>query len=64
MVILVNDPYDIEINIKDTRHDKGIAEASYISKTAHIYMKTVVQLPPHKEFNNVFKNPQNKIRLP
>ena len=62
-IVLVNDPYDIPIDIKDNEHERRANGASFLSRTANIYMKTDGKLPLHQEFSNMFNNPQNKIRL-
>ena len=58
-VIFVNDPYDLPVNIKDCEHDRRAGTGMVGS----VYMKRDIKIPSPQEFNRLFQNPQNKLRL-
>ena len=62
-MFLVNDPYDLERNIKDSEHDRKLACTSYNEGTPNLFMKQNSKLPACNKFINMFTNPGNKIRL-
>lgn len=62
-IILVNDPYDLTYNIKDSEHERRTGEISFVGGTRNIFIKRNDELPSPKQFNNMFKNSGNKIRL-
>eukprot|EP00795_Rhopilema_esculentum_P010148 gene10148-18813_t len=62
-IILVNDPCDLEMSIKDSEHDRQAEASSYIEGTRNVFIREEDKLPPPIEFVNFFKNPGNKIRL-
>eukprot|EP00112_Aurelia_sp_Birch-Aquarium-sp1_P023025 Seg6709.2 transcript_id=Seg6709.2/GoldUCD/mRNA.D3Y31 product="hypothetical protein" protein_id=Seg6709.2/GoldUCD/D3Y31 len=62
-IIFVNDPYDLEMSIKDSEHARRAGESSYLGGTRNVFIRKEDKLPPSKEFQNFFKNPGNKIRL-
>ena len=55
-VVFVNDAYDIPSSIKDSEHDHR-----YVGASKNIFMKTEDKFPSAREFNEMFKNGQNKI---
>ena len=50
------------IFIKDTEHIRRTG-LSFVGGTRNVFMKRDYELPTSKHFNNMFKNPGNKIRL-
>ena len=62
-IIFVNDPYDLEMSIKDSEHDRRAGASSYLGGTRNVFIRKEDKLPPPKEFQDFFKNPGNKIRL-
>eukprot|EP00794_Sanderia_malayensis_P017851 gene17851-19634_t len=62
-IIFVNDPYDLEMSIKDSEHDRRAGAYSHVGGTRNVFIRMEDRLPPSKEFQNFFKNPGNKIRL-
>lgn len=58
---LVNDRYDIEMSIKDAEHKKR--SRLFIGGAKNIYPATDETVPPAKQFNGFFVNPENKTRL-
>ena len=61
-IIFVNDPYDLDVSIKDTEHLRRTG-LSFVGGTRNVFMKRDDELPTSKHFSNMFKNPGNKIRL-
>ena len=61
-IIFVNDPYDLDVSIKDTEHLQRTG-LSFVGGTRNVFMKRDDELPTSRHFNNMFKNPGNKIRL-
>ena len=62
-IIFVNDPYDLEISIKDSEHERRTGGASYTGGARNIFIKRNNKLPSPNEFKTMFKNSGNKIRL-
>ena len=62
-IIMVNDPYDVPINIKDCEHERRMGDKQYTGTTPNVFMRKNDMLPPSHEFNSMFKNSDNKIRL-
>ena len=60
--ILVNDPYDLYLSIKDSEHDRR-CNVKYLGGSANVFMKENVRLPGSREFNSIFRNDKNKMRL-
>ena len=63
LLILVNDPCDLDVSIKDSEHDRRNAEKTFIRGTKNLVIRTNDGLPSSKDFNDFFKNKSNKIRL-
>ena len=63
MIVLVNDPYDLDISIKDSEHIKRATDKGYLGGSQNIFIRSMEKLPGSKDFNKFFRNPQNKIRL-
>ncbi len=57
-VVFVNDTYDVPNFTKDSEH-----EHRYAGVSKNIYMKKEDRIPSTREFNEMFKNSKNKIRL-
>lgn len=62
-IIFVNDPYDLQHSIKDSEHERRTGELPFVGGTRNIFIKRNDELPSPRHFNNMFKNPGNKIRL-
>ena len=62
MIVLVNDPYDLDISIKDSEHIKRAIDKRYPGGSQNIFIRSMEKLPGSKDFNKFFCNPQNKIR--
>jgi hypothetical protein len=62
-IIFVNDPYDLEVSIKDSEHERRASDVRYTCGSKNIFMKRDDKFPTSKEFQNLFTNSQNKIRL-
>ena len=60
-IIFVNDPYNIPFTIKDGERQQR--SASYTGGSRNIFMKTLDKFVTSKEFNNMFCNTSNKLRL-
>ena len=60
-IVLVNDPYDLEYTVKDCEHDRRANQYERGSK--NVFIKPNNALPSSREFNEFFKNKDNKIRL-
>ena len=61
-IIFVNDPYDLDVSIKDREHERR-AGLSYVGGSRNAYIKTDDVLPNSKQLNDFFKNPGSKLRL-
>ena len=62
-IIFVNDPYDLEVSIKDSEHERRASDVRYTCGSKNIFMKRDDKFPTSNEFQNMFTNSQNKIRL-
>ena len=62
MIVLVNDPYDLDISMKDSEHIKRATDKGYIGGSQNIFIRSMERLHGSKDFNKFFRNPQNKIR--
>ena len=62
-VAFVNDPYDLELTIKDSEHERRKMNPSYTEGSRNVYMKSSDKFPASKDFNNLFCNAGNKQRL-
>ncbi len=60
IIILVNDPYDLNFTIKDCEHDR---RAKYTGGSKNVYIRRNEKLPSSHDFNDFFKNKKNKIHL-
>ena len=57
-IIFVNDPYDLDVSIKDNEHQRRTG-LSFVGGTSTVFMKRDEKLPTSKHFNDLFKNPGN-----
>ena len=62
LLILVNDPYDLDVCIKDSEYGRRNAKKTYICGTKNTAIRANYALPSGKDFNGFFKNNSNKIR--
>ena len=64
-IILVNDPYDIEVCIKDSEHQRRelVGESRFTDGPKNVYMKRDDKLLSSTDLKNMFKNCGNKIWL-
>ena len=60
--ILVNDPYNIEENIKDSEHENRKKD-NYQGGSKNVIIKPDGKFPQNKEFSEFFTNKKNKIRI-
>eukprot|EP00794_Sanderia_malayensis_P000931 gene931-241_t len=51
--IFVNDPYDLEMSIKDSEHDCRAGAYSHVGGTRNVFIRMEDRLPPSKEFQNL-----------
>ena len=56
----MNDPYDLDINIKDSEHEH---RSKYMGGTKNVFIRPNDKLPNSQELNSFFKNKNNKMRL-
>ena len=61
-IILVNDPYDIDITVKDSEHDRR-ATSKFQGGRKNVFIRPNDSLPKSQGFNDFFRNKANKIRL-
>ena len=61
-IILVNDPYDLDITVKDSEHDRR-STSQYEGGSKNVFIKPDGKCPNARELNDFFKNKSNKIRL-
>ena len=61
-IILVNDPYDIDITVKDSEHDRR-ATSKFQGGSKNVFIRPNDSLPKSQGFNDFFRNKANKIRL-
>ena len=59
--VLVNDPYDVEENIKDSEHETR--KENYQGGSKNVVIKANGKFPSPREFNEFFTNKKNKMRL-
>jgi len=64
-IILVNDPYDIEVCIKDSEHQRRelVGESRFTDGPKNVYMKRDDKLLSSTDLKNMFKNRGKKIQL-
>ena len=60
MIVLVNDPYDLNISIKESEHIKRALDKEYLGGSQNVFIRSNGKLPGSKDFNKFFRNPQNK----
>ena len=58
---LVNDRYDVELNIKDAEHQKR--NSMFLVGSRNIFPSSNLAVPLARNFNSFFGNAKNKIRL-
>ena len=63
LLILVNDPYDLDLCIEDSEHHKHNVKKPYICEKKNIAIRATDALPSSKDFNDLSKNKSNKIPL-
>ena len=63
LLILVNDPYDLDLCIEDSEHHKHNVKQPYICEKKNIAIRATDALPSSKDFNDLSKNKSNKIPL-
>ena len=62
-IVFVNDPYDLELNIKDSEHERRQMKPAYAEGSYNVYMQTQCKFPASRDFQNFFCNAGNKQRL-
>ena len=62
-IIYVNDPYDLEISVKDNEHEQRTGGAAYTGGARNTFIKRNNKLPSPNELKTMFKTSGNKIRL-
>jgi hypothetical protein len=65
MIIFVNDPYDTEMSIKDSEHQRRqeADTSAYAHGSKNVFIQQHEKLPSSLEMNKFFTNSRNKIRL-
>ena len=61
-IFFVNDPYDLDESIKDSEHQRRTG-VTYVGGSRNVFMRRDDPLPTSRLFNDMFKNPGNKVRL-
>ena len=59
----LNEPYHLEMSIKDSEHDRREEASSDLGRTRNSLTRKEDRLPPPKEFQSLFKNLGSKIHF-